>query len=407
MTLTTCTLFNSQPPTPNPQGATQSSLEVGSWKLGIVAVMLVLGATAACSKQAAEEVVSQTVVPVLTAPAVTGPIRGRVHATGLVSPAPGGDLVVIAPEAARIVEIPHPEGDRVRQGDVLVRFEIPNTAAEVQKQVAEVARAEAALANAKANQVRAHDLFERGIAARKDVEDADRAAADTQAAVAQAEAARGAANTVAARSVVRATFDGVVAKRYHNPGDVVEPVSSDPVLRVIDPRRLEVVASVPLADSPRIVLGAPAHLTAVAAGGPEIGLEVLSRPAAVEAGTATIPVRLAFNAPTNFPAGTPVEVEIEAELHPNAVLIPAPALVREGEETAVFVVNGDKAERRPVQIGLTDGERLEIVSGVKAGDMVIVDGQAGLPDGATISIGNPAGAAKPGADAAADDKGEK
>ncbi len=94
-----------------------------------------------------------------------------------------------------------------------------------------------------------HDLFDRGVAARKEVEDADRAVADAQAALAQAEAARAAANLVAARSVVRATFDGVVAKRYHNPGDLVEPVSADPVLRVIDPRRLEVVASVPLADS--------------------------------------------------------------------------------------------------------------------------------------------------------------
>ena len=55
-------------------------------------------------------------------------------------------------------------------------------------------RAQAALANAKATQTRAHDLFDRGIAARKDTEDADRAIADAQAAVAQAEASRGAAN---------------------------------------------------------------------------------------------------------------------------------------------------------------------------------------------------------------------
>ena len=66
--------------------------------------------------------------------------------------------------------------------------------------------------------------------------------------------------------------------------------------------------------------------------------------------------------------------------------------MREGEETAVFVVNGDKAERRPVQIGLTDDEHVEIVSGVKTGEAVIVDGQAGLPDGATVTVGD---AAKP------------
>ena len=41
------------------------------------------------------------------------------------------------------------------------------------------------------------------------------------------------------RATVRATFDGVVAKRMHNPGDLVEATSGDPVLRIIDPRRLE------------------------------------------------------------------------------------------------------------------------------------------------------------------------
>lgn len=353
------------------------------------AVVLALVAIVSCTKQTAEEVVSETTVPVLAAPAVAGPIRGRVHTTGIVSPAPGGELVVVAPEVARIVEVSHAEGDGVRKGDVLVRFEIPSATAEVQKQAAEIGRAQASVANAAANRTRAHDLFDRGIAARKEVEDADRAVADAQAALAQAEAARTAANLVLARSVVRATFNGVVVKRYHNPGDVVEPVSTDPVLRVIDLRRLEVVASVPLADSARIVIGAAAHLVNVPDGDPEVLLKVLSRPAAVEAGSATIPVRLAFVVPTSFPAGTSVRVDIDAELHQNAVLIPFPALVRDGEETAVFVVNGNKAQRRPVKIGLTDGQHLEIVSGVKPGEMVVVDGQAGLPDGATISIGDP------------------
>jgi RND family efflux transporter MFP subunit len=269
---------------------------------------------------------------------------------------------------------------------VLVRFEIPNAAAEVQRQNAELQRAQAALANAKANQIRARELYERGVAARKEVEDADRAVADAEAAIAQAQASLAAASATAARSVVRATFAGVIAKRFHNPGDVVEAVSGDPVLRVIDPRRLDVVASVPLADSPRIVVGARVRLAAVPTGGPEVGLKVLSRPAAVDPGTASVPVRLSFDVPTNFPAGTPVQVDIDAEEHANVVLIPAPALMREGEEIAVFVVAGDKAQRRPVDIGLSDGMHVEIVKGVKAGEMVIVDGQQGLPDGAPITM---------------------
>jgi hypothetical protein len=65
---------------------------------------------------------------------------------------------------------------------------------------------------------------------------------------------------------------------------VVEAVAGDPVLRVIDPRRLEVVASVPLGDSPRIMVGARGRLAAVSTGGPEVGLKVISRPASRRSG---------------------------------------------------------------------------------------------------------------------------
>ena len=354
-------------------------------KLAVLAIAVAMAS--ACGKPAAEETDSEAPVPVKVQTAMTGSIQGVLHATGVINPAPDGELIVIAPEAGRIVDIPRAEGERVNKGDVLVRFEIPSLTAEVQRQAAEVQRAEAALATAKANQARQQQLFERGIAARKDVEDADRTVADAQAAVGQAEASRAAAITAAGRSTVRAAFSGVIAKRFHNPGDLVEAAASDPVLRVIDPRRLEVVASVPLSESSRIVVGARGWLKSGVTGLPDLALKVVSRPAQVEQGTASIPVRLAFAAgATNLAAGTPVQIDIDAEKHNNVVLIPAVALVREGEETAVFVVMSDKARRRPVQTGLTDGTDLEIVSGVKTGDMVIVEGQNGLPDDAKVTV---------------------
>jgi HlyD family secretion protein len=178
----------------------------------------------------------------------------------------------------------------------------------------------------------------------------------------------------------------VVAKRFHNPGDVVEPAASDPVLRVIDPRRLEVVASVPLSESSRVMVGAGGWMKSTMTGSPDLALKVVSRPAQVEQGTAAIPVRLAFVVPPNLTAGTPAQVDIDAERHTNVVLVPSVAIVREGEETAVFIVMGETAHRRPVQVALDDGTDAE-VSGVKAGEMVIVQGQAGLPDGAKIMIG--------------------
>jgi len=350
--------------------------------LAVVAVAL---ATATCSKPTAEETESEAPVPVKVEEARIGSIRAVLHATGIINPAPEGEMIVIAPEAGRIIDITRAEGERVARGDVLVRFEIPSLIAEVQRQTAEVQRAQAALGTVKANQTRQRELFERGIAARKDVEDADRMVADTEAAVGQAEASRAAAVTAAARATVRATFNGVIAKRFHNPGDVVEPAASDPVLRVIDPRRLEVVASVPLSESSRVMVGAGGWMKSTMTGSPDLALKVVSRPAQVEQGTAAIPVRLAFVVPPNLTAGTPAQVDIDAERHTNVVLVPSTAIVREGEETGVFIVTGDTAHRRPVQVALDDGTDAE-VSGVKAGEMVIVQGQAGLPDGAKIMI---------------------
>ena len=77
------------------------------------------------------------------------------------------------------------------------------------------------------------------------------------------------------------------------------------------------------------------------------------------------------------------------------VLVPVAAIVRDGEETAVLVAADGKAHRRVVTLGLSDGVHVEIVDGVAAGDQVIVDGQAGLPDGPPITAreGEPMNAA--------------
>jgi RND family efflux transporter MFP subunit len=364
----------------------------------LVSVVLAL---AACTKSAPEDVESETVVPVTTAMAEVGRITAGIHASGLVTPAPGAELIVVAPETARVAEIPKGEGETVHRGDLLVRFEIPSSVAEVSKQRAEISRAEARLTAAQASDTRMRDLFDRGVAARKEVEAAAHEVADAQADLAGARAATTAAETVAARSTVRATFDGIVSKRQHNPGDLVEPAAADFVVRVVDPRRLEVAVQVSLNDAPRVRIGAPARIAAAEGDAPTAALTVASRPTAVQEGTATVPVRLAFKRPANYPVAMPVQIEIDAETHDRVVLVPTAAVVHEGEEAAVFVLMGDKAQRRAVKVGLVDEQHAEIVSGVKSGETVITSNQNGLPDGAKVTVSKPA--AEDAADAAPKD----
>ena len=350
-----------------------------------LALALAAAALLACHKKAAEEVATEEAVAVEVEPARTGTIRALITATGTVEPAPGADWTITAPGPARIAEVPKAEGDRVRPGDLLVRFDAPTLDADAAARAAELGQAQANLENARKNHTRLSLLLEKGIAARKEVEDARKNLLDAEAALRGATSTASNAAELAARAVVRARFSGVIAKRSHNPGDTVDGAAGDPVLRVIDPSRLQVSVSVPVADLGRIVVGRASRL--VFPGGEQApDGRVLSLPAAVDTATGTATVRV--SAPPGLAAGTAVQVEIVAEEHAGVVLVPAAAVVREDDKAAVFVVEADgKAHRRAVTLGIETTVEVEIETGVAAGEQVIVKGHEELPDGATVTTG--------------------
>jgi RND family efflux transporter MFP subunit len=351
-----------------------------------LAVVAALSITAACRKKPVEELETSAAVPVKTITLAPAALEGTVAAAGLVTPAPGSDWSITAPEAARIIEMPKGEGDRVKTGDLLVRFEIPTLAADVTTRRAEVAQAQARVENAQAALARLKTLVEHGVAAQKELEDARREDAEARAVLTQAEGAVQSAAVLQSRSVVRAQFDGIVARRAHSPGDIVEASSADVILRVINPAHLQVVAAVPIADIRRIEVGRAARILVPGADEAEPG-KVLTLPAAVEPGGSTADVRLAFQSPTRLPAGTPVRVEIAAEQHPNVLAVPVEAILHEEDEAYVMLAGTDgKAHRRKVEVGLTTPKMAEITSGLKAGDAVIVQGHQELPDGGVVTV---------------------
>ena len=354
-------------------------------RMAILLVVVALASASACSKPAVEEVATTAAAPVTVITVAPARLEGIVIAAGTVAAAPGADWTIVAPEAARILELPKAEGDPVKPGDLLVRFEIPSLSTDVTNRRAEVQQAQARVENAQASVTRLTTLVEHGVAAQKELEDARRELAEATAARAQADSASANAGVLASRTVVRARFAGVIARRTHNPGDMVEASASDPILRVIDPSHLQIVAAVAIADLARVRVGNPARILIPGAEEPDTG-RVLTRPAAVEPGGVSADVRIAFAGATRLAAGTPVRVEIVAEEKPAALSVPAGAVLTEDDESYVMVAAADKAQKRKVELGLKTAKQIEITSGLKAGEQVIVKGQQGLPDGATIAI---------------------
>jgi RND family efflux transporter MFP subunit len=365
-------------------------------------------AVSACRRDTPRAVERQdTVVPVGAVAAQRAAIRAVLHVSGIVVPAQGGEFLLFAPEPTRLVDVMKAAGDMVKSGDILARFDLASAAQNVSRLSADLAAAEAQLESTRVNRERVRGFVDRGLVARRDLDAAERDFVDAQESVSRARAALAAAQAGAGRAVVRAPFDGIVVSRAHNPGDMVVS-TTDPILRIVDPRRLEVIASIPRPDQSRVVTGATAR---VAAGGTEqVRLTVVGRadlstalPAGANATagatansqasaatpdstTDAVAFRLVFAEPSKLAVDMPVQLDIDAEERSDTVLIPTEAIVRDGKEAAVFVAVEARAERRRVKTGIEDAARTEITEGVRAGELVITRGHVGLTDGAVITV---------------------
>jgi cobalt-zinc-cadmium efflux system membrane fusion protein len=355
--------------------------QVGTPAVCLVALTLVSGA---CNRGSKTET-NATAIPVTTATAELGSITAVLQAAGTVMAAPGAEQIVTAPEPARIAELPKSEHDIVVEGELLARFEIASVNSEAAKQVSDVARVELKLQSAKVALARAQELFAQGVAPRMNVDDAQ-----TQVAAAEAElrGARATADAEAlgnsARTVVRALFNGVVDRKFREVGDLVQPGTSA-ILSVIDPTRLEVTTSLPYSEASRLSLGNGARITTPPDGSVVSNLHVVFRPESANDRSTPVPVRLAFDAPPTIGVGTSVPLAINAETHDGTLLVPLTAVMRDGDAAWLFVVSGGTAQRRAVTVGITDAEHAEIVSGLDRGEVVVVDAQDALFDGAKVS----------------------
>ena len=349
-------------------------------------VTITSGSFAACSKTEVETVDTAGPLFVHTEQVKRESIRASVTVTGAVAPSPGADWTITAPENGRIVEMPKGEGDVVKQGDLLVRFEVPSLVAELATRQAEAASANARLQTARSNATRLAGLLERGIASQRESDDAHRELQEAEAALGQALGGKQAAEILAARVVITARFAGVVARRWHNPGDQVDASSGDPVLRVIDPTRLEVLAAVPVAQ---LSLVGPGHAARIfnPTDGSLIAGTVITIPPSVDGGAATGDVRISLPKTVALPAGTPVQIEILSQERPNAMVVPTSAVLHESLDTYVMVAGPDgKAHRKSVKVGLVVHERTQILSGLTDGEHVILAGPEPIPDGAAVTI---------------------
>lgn len=351
--------------------------------LGLAALAL-----AAC-KAKEEEGGSHPMVNATTGVVAAGPFRETVGAIGTVVPRVGSVALLSAPAPTRVANVRAVVGQPVKKGAVLVEFERAPFDARL-------ASAEAAERAADQAYQRAKSLVGQGIAARKDEE---QAAAD----LARARADRIAARRDAELAQLASPIDGIVTKMTAVLGASVD--ASQPVVEVADPRSFDVVLTVAPDVAARIHAGAAVTLmSAQGADGEPLGTgQVREVGGAVDPETRGVAIRVAGSALKRaLRIGESVAASVVVAEYAKAVLVPAKALVPKGEAFTVFTVDEDGvAHELVVTVGGRSGAMVRIAGGLKAGQIIVVDGAFGMTDGGKIANISDEDDDEPGAEPAA------
>jgi multidrug efflux system membrane fusion protein len=290
--------------------------------------------------------------------------------------------VIAAQVSGAVVQLDAKVGDRIKTGQVLLRIDARTADQTATASQAQVQAARASLDVASKELARQQQLFQSNFISQAALDRAESEFKATQAQVNAQVAQAGAAQTLTGLHVVRAPYDGVIAEVPVALGDMALP--GRPLLTVYDPSALRITAAVPQTVATQIVSGQVLRaelpgLPAARQWPTPARVQVLPT---VDASTHTVQVRadlpsgLEGVAPGMFarlwlplPAtsGSPAAAGLS---------IPRQAIVRRAEMIGLYVLDPNgRPVLRQVRIGRSDGNRVEILSGLMPGERVVTDPQ--------------------------------
>ena len=399
----------------------------------LIAALMLVG----CGKKEDAKKEGEAPTTVMVETAVFGAIDHVVTADAVLYPINQANVVskISAPVRRVLVN----RGDHVKAGQLLVELESADLAAQANESRSQYDQAQAAYqtltgatvledkTKAQADVQAAQQTYEaakrvyesrvelqrQGALAQKLVEDAKVAMVQAQSAletaqrhlqslnqVSQREAIRGSEAQVAAAKAhyenvalqvgyaqVRSPIAGIVSDRPIYPGEM--PASGSPLIAIVDISKIVARANIPVKEAASVKVGRPARFA-----GPDgdiPGVVTVVSPA-VDPSTTTVEIWVQADNPGEKlkPGGT-IRVSIIAETIQNTIVVPATALLNSDDGSPkVMVITGDNvAHERHVSVGVRQGDRVQIASGLQNGEKVVTSGGLGLEDKAKVKIEQP------------------
>jgi len=315
-----------------------------------------------------------------------------VRASGSIQADGDHSTPIVLPFSGQVLQVLVEPGQRVTRGQPLLRLASPelidarNALFAASAQRASTAEA---LRIAQGNVTRQKAIYETAGGAMKDYLQAQADFAAAQSAARQAESAQRAAQDrlalfgktegvgTSAYTIYRAPVSGIIADRSVAPGQFLSSGSATPVMTITDPARVWLVAQLAESEAANIHLGDQVVVTTPALPGREFTATIDNVAAGLDPTTHRLPVRATIANPggelkpqmfASFTIRRPVDSG-------KGVLVPAVAVIHEGDTTRVWVKAKDGLiYGRPVQIGETDGGLTRVLSGLSPGDRIVAKG---------------------------------
>ncbi|TCL63753.1 RND family efflux transporter MFP subunit [Hydrogenispora ethanolica] len=349
--------------------------------LGLAWIML-MGVTG-CGRKEPAATQKDEAIPVQVVTVEQGGIQEVFTTVGTVEA--DGKAVISSKLSGRIAQVAVELGDPVKKGQVLATLEKTDFTNERAQAKASLLQAEASLAENQANFNRMQKLWQEEAISQQEYERAKTQFAIAQTSVQQSRAGVALREEQLQNTDILAPIAGSIGSRQVNPGEMVSPGVK--LMEVVDLSKVYI--TVQLSDS----------YIAQTKRGQKAQVSLASLPETVYAGTVeqispsadaaqkTFPVRIRLeNSGGIFREGMLAEVKLNFNQRQDALMVPMEAIIDEVGTKAVFVIRGRQAERKIVEPGISDGKRVEIVSGLAPGDRVVVLGQNNLEDGSKVVV---------------------
>lgn len=292
---------------------------------------------------------------------VEAKVQSVSESLSLVGTVAANEMVEIKSETdGTVEEVLFTEGQRVKQGDLLLRLDDSKLAASV-------AEGEANFKLSQANNERSKQLFRDKLISQQEYE---QIAAQFQANQASVDLKK----RLLKDTRIVASFNGILSSRQVSPGQVIGKNTTLTWLVDLDPVKVEL--NVPERYAGQVKVGQKIQISVAAYPGRTFDGEVFFIAPFMEAATRTALVKARVpNPASELKPGMFANLHLSLKLKENAIVIPESSVLASGDRNIIYIVDKDDAAQvRPVKIGLRQAGLVEIVSGLEPGERVVAEG---------------------------------